>query len=180
MSGALRILIDGYNLMFESGVVDQKRDPQWLMRSRERLISFLNDELDESELPLTQVVFDASKSRLARRLPPEPYVLNTRMKITFAKDYNEADELIEELIQQHPHPKTLLVVSSDHRIQKRAQARRAKSMDSDVFLDWLESDPKAVETERADDVPEELDNEVHLSETEIDFWLDEFDQDPPK
>ena len=53
--------------------------------------------------------------------------------VRFAAQYEEADELIEELIRADSAPRRLVVVSSDHRIQRAARRRRAKAVDSDVW-----------------------------------------------
>ncbi len=59
------------------------------------------------------------------------------MRIQFAFDHAEADDLIEEMIDAHPDPQRLCVVSSDRRIQKNARRRKAKYVDSREWLDEL-------------------------------------------
>ena len=55
------------------------------------------------------------------------------MTVRYASGYPDADALIEELIAEHDAPRRLLVVSSDHRVQRAARKRRAKWEDSDVW-----------------------------------------------
>jgi hypothetical protein len=60
------------------------------------------------------------------------------IEIKYAYEHREADDLIETIIRRHPQPKQLTVVSSDHRLQRCAHARRAAAIDSDVWLLQLE------------------------------------------
>ena len=55
------------------------------------------------------------------------------LSVRFAVKYESADALIEELIQADFTPKQLTVVSSDHRIQRAAQRRKARAVDSEVW-----------------------------------------------
>ena len=81
----------------------------------------------------------------AKRIPVKETHLDSRklgIRVLFAVGYESADEMIEELVAAHSHPKDLLVVSSDHRIQNAATRRKAKAIDSDVWLDQIESQPR--------------------------------------
>ena len=49
----------------------------------------------------------------------------------------EADDLLEQIIAAHSVPKSLAVVSSDHRVQTAAKRRGAVSFDSQPWLDDL-------------------------------------------
>jgi hypothetical protein len=94
----------------------------------------------------------------------------------FSSDYLSADECIQEILQVHSNPKQLVLLSSDHRVQRKGAARRATIQDSE---DWK----KAVEllTDRAlsDKQPAEeaLDPFRHnqqLSASDREQWLREF------
>ena len=66
--------------------------------------------------------------------PGLPRVIHHRgLTVRFASQYPDADSLIEELIDQNTAPRRLTVVSSDHRLQRAAQRRRAKPMDCDAW-----------------------------------------------
>ena len=92
------------------------------------------------------------------------------MTIHFSSEYDNADELIEELIEAHSVPKSLLVVSSDHRLQRAARRRKAPFVDSDVwFADALRR--RAASRRPAPVVARPAGN---LSTEEIDYWLSEF------
>jgi predicted RNA-binding protein with PIN domain len=125
----MTLLIDGYNLIHSAGLVAQPPGPGGLERARRALCEFLAASLAETERGRTTVVFDA------RQAPPDREHVYVYQGITvrFAVDYNEADELIEELIERDSAPRQLTVVSSDHRLHRAARRRRAKAVDSDVW-----------------------------------------------
>ena len=92
------------------------------------------------------------------------------MTIHFSSEYDNADELIEELIEAHSVPKSLLVVSSDHRLQRAARRRKAPFVDSDVWF------ADALRRRAASRRPEPIVARPagNLSTEEIDYWLSEF------
>ncbi len=94
--------------------------------------------------------------------------------IRFAGPGREADALIEELIEADTGPRHLLVVSSDRRILRAAQRRRAHIATSEAFLRRL----KNVPDNNDDDGPGEGGNSPRrnapLSEEEVESWLTEF------
>ena len=68
----------------------------------------------------TTIVFDAKQAP-----PGLPHQLDHGgITVIFARGYDDADELIEELIASNSTPRRLTVVSSDHRIQRAARRRR--------------------------------------------------------
>ena len=131
----MNLLIDAYNLIFQCGLEGPRRTPASITNSRRRLIQLLSSLLPAEQIARTTVVFDA------KRLPKQEPQIESRkhgIRILFAVGYESADEMIEELIAAHSHPKDLLVVSSDHRIQNAATRRKARAIDSDVWLDKIE------------------------------------------
>jgi hypothetical protein len=125
----MSVLIDGYNLMNVAGIVGRGMGPGGLARSRLALLNFLVESLEPREIAQTTVVFDASEAP-----PGLPRVVRHRgLTVRFASQYPDADSLIEELIDQNTAPRRLTVVSSDHRLQRAARRRRAKTMDCDVW-----------------------------------------------
>ena len=130
------VIIDAYNLIFQCGLEGRQRTPASITRSRTRLIQLLASLLSPEQCTTTTVVFDA------KRIPLKETQIDSRkrgIRVLFAVGYESADEMIEELIAAHTHPKDLLVVSSDHRIQNAATRRKAKAIDSDVWLDQIEN-----------------------------------------
>ena len=133
------LIIDAYNLIFQCGLEGPQRTPASITRSRTRLIQLLARLLPAEQCTNTTVVFDA------KRIPLKETQIDSRkhgIRVLFAVGYESADEMIEELVAAHSHPKDLLVISSDHRIQNAATRRKAKAIDSDVWLDQIESRPQ--------------------------------------
>jgi len=163
----MRTLIDGYNLMFAGGLLGRRLGPDGFRKVRHRFLNDLAATLDPVEAHLTTVVFDAKTS------PPD-VPSSTRHKgltVLFAVDVETADDRIEALIARHSSPKTLTVVSSDHRIQKAATRRRARVVSADDY--WTRMDalkgrrPKPPE-------PEEPPRPETTSAREAAYWLEEF------
>jgi hypothetical protein len=123
----MALLIDGYNLLHASGILGRGIGPGGLERSRLALLNFLAESLDESDLSRTTIVFDAAAAP-----PGLPRTIKYRgLSVHFAAGYADADELIEELIQENSGPRQLTVVSSDHRLHRAARRRKARAVDSD-------------------------------------------------
>ena len=172
----MRLLIDGYNLMFESTSVVRGLDGKNALRAaRGRMLHLLVDLIDESMRDKTIIVFDAKKAPPGLPDKYEYYGI----QIVFARDWDSADELIQTEIRRHSAPKTLTVVSSDHAIQRKAKARGAKVIDSDEWLDRaLEN--RARLASQGPNAPESIaDHESEsknrfLTEEEKNKWLKEF------
>lgn len=174
-------LIDGYNLLFTAGYEGRSRQRGWLERARRRLVDFLNSKLSSDEQSRTLIVFDVTVDVIkSQRLMADdwsrPEVDLDRaavagIQVVFAFGFEEADDMLESLIRKHSVPKILTVVSSDHRIQRRAAARRATAIDSEDYLRWLESrSQESADSPTRDKSPED----PLLSEEEIQRWMREF------
>jgi len=164
------LIIDGYNLLHVTGISGSRGD---LQGSREALLRFLAAAIDPKERPLTTIVFDAAEA------PPglPRVVVFEEMTVRYASDYENADELIEELIAQHHVPRSLTVVSSDHRIQRAARRRRAPFLDSDVW--FAEAARRRERTRRPP--PPAVKPQGSLGGDEINYWLKEFaDSEEPE
>ncbi len=166
-----KLLIDGYNVLFQSDLVGKGRGRNWLSSARQRLLQLLSSSLDELELSKTLVVFDAPKFGPV----PEQTTFASGLRVVYAVDHAEADDLLEETIRQHPTPTLLRVVSSDQRIRRCARARRADSVDSQAFLDSLSKREPLVSPAPS---PSDAGN-PQLSTDEIAFWLRVFDEKSP-
>ncbi len=155
-NGDMALLIDGYNLLHVTGIFGTGRGPGGFQRAREALIGFLAASIDDTQRGRTTLVFDAADAPPG--LPRQ--FLHEGMTIRYASDYPDADTLIEELISLHDAPRSLIVVSSDHRIQRAARRRRAQAIDSDRWyaqLCWAPEKPIG-----------------ELSKTEVDYWVQQF------
>ncbi len=126
-------IIDGYNVLRGCGFVGGNVGPGTLERARGMFVGLIAGTFAEEERRQIAIVFDS-----ALRLPELPdHYLEKGIAIHFASGHKDADEMIIEMIQQHSHPKTLLIVSSDHQIQDAAKRRRANAIDSEVWYENL-------------------------------------------
>ena len=166
------LIIDGYNLMHAVGLARQQYGQGDLERSRNAFINFLSLAISEKQSARTIVVFDAfdAPDNLSRKYQ------QSGMTILFAPSGCDADSVIEEMIENHSAPKQVLVVSSDHRIQRAARKRRAKSIDSDLFLIKLEKLHEKNKSTKEALPPQKLGQ--HISDMETDYWLEEFGSIP--
>jgi uncharacterized protein len=163
------LIIDGYNLLYVTGIVgDPSGQGGTFQRSREALLNLLAASIPAAELGQTTIVFDAADAP-----PGLPRTVTHRgMTVRYASDYTNADELIEQLIAAHHAPRGLVVVSSDHRIQRAAKRRRAAFVDSDRW--YAELWQKRIETERAAGHDEPDKPAMHLTAAEIEYWVKKF------
>jgi len=164
-------LIDGYNLLHAIGVAPGREGPKALHFARLRLLTMLRGAFADDSSHVT-VVFDAAGAPTGSTEVHDYKGIEVR----FAVHHEEADDLIELLIQKAPVPRRLTVVSNDHRIQQAARRRQCIVLGCDAFLDWLERRrPPQRPTRRASAKPEKL------SAEESAHWQREFadlDNDP--
>ena len=164
----MRTLIDGYNLMFAGGLMGRKFGPEGFRKVRQRFLNDLAATLDPVDAHMTTVVFDANDA-------PGHVPASARHKgiaVLFAVDHDSADEQIEALIAHHSSPKTLTVVSSDHRIQRAATRRKAKVLSADEFLTQL--DARKGRSKATSAALEEPARPEAPDAQEAAFWLEEF------
>ena len=163
------LIIDGYNLLHVTGIVgDAIGQGGTFQRSREALLNFLASSIPEPERGQTTIVFDAAEAP-----PGLPRTVNHRgITVRYASEYSDADALIEQLILDHHVPKSLLVVSSDHRVQRAARRRRAAFMDSDRWYSELWQ--KKLEAERAAGHDQPDKPVMQLTAAEIEYWVQKF------
>lgn len=161
------LLIDGYNLLHVSGVFGRGTALTELHRSREALLAILVASLTKAECATTTIVFDAAGAP-----PGLPQSFKYEgLQVEFARDPGNADELLERLIVAHDSPRKLVVVSSDHRVQRAAKRRRAKAVDSDRW--WAEL--CAERRQRGTDAPAPTAKpNGSPSSFEVDYWVGQF------
>jgi predicted RNA-binding protein with PIN domain len=160
------LIIDGYNLLHVTGITGRHGD---LHGSREALLRYLAGAIEPKERALTTIVFDAAEAP-----PGLPRTINFEgLTVHFASNYQDADEQIEELIATCNVPRSLLVVSSDHRIQRAARRRRAQFVDSDVWM--ADISRRRVQVNRSNDRgPQEP--QASLTADDVQYWIAEFTQ----
>jgi len=162
----MSLIIDGYNLMYASGLGADGRGAHPLERSRAALLGFLAAVLPPEELPRTIVVFDAQDPPPDR---PRSFFC-AGITVQFPRPRGDADTLIEELIRADTAPRQLTVVSSDHRLQKAARRRRARAVDSDVWYHEVLRNRR--QREAAAESPAQP--PLPLLEEDVDYWLRQF------
>lgn len=125
----MRLLIDGYNLLHATDLFGVGEDAGTLQGSRTALLHFLAATLSASERRATTIVFDAAGA------PPglPSTVHHDHISVNYARNYADADAMLEDIIEHHKAPRSLLVVSSDHRVQRAARRRGAKYVDSEPW-----------------------------------------------
>jgi uncharacterized protein len=165
---AVEYLIDGYNLMHFLGLV-RPQGPKSLEKSR----LALQDWLRLSHGSLVTNVTLVYDGRLSER--PELGVRDDHgLRVQFSSG-ESADDLIEELVRRHTHPRRLSVVSNDRRIQEATRRRSAIPVSCSDYLDWVMDQGHSPPT--LPTAPEK----PAVSSAELEHWLKEFadlDQDP--
>jgi predicted RNA-binding protein with PIN domain len=166
----MRILIDGYNLMYAIGAMPRNTAPDALRKVRHRFLNELGALIPPIDAHQTTVVFDASI--VLEHLPKSQ--TQKGMTILFAVDDDDADTRIEALIHKHSSPKNLTVVSTDLRIRQAALRRKAKGVKSEDFWAELKAGKTKPANRPAAPSREEKARNEGLSETESAYWLAEF------
>jgi len=170
------LLIDGYNLMHAVGLSRSSDGPGEFERRRNRFLRYLAACLTDRERERTTIVFDAPTSRRKCLLRTS----SCGMQVVFSHARLEADDVLEELIAQHSAPRQILLISSDHRLQKAVRKRRGQHVDSEDFAEELEH-----RSQRGEPSPRNApSHEMTLkcaglhSPDERRFWLNYFDDVP--
>lgn len=153
----------------------RRSGPGELARSREWLLKLLFDHLEPCSLEAITIVFDAKDG--PRHLSPEYHVRGVR--VLFARDHDEADDLIENLIRQHASPKKLTVVTSDLRLREAARRRRCRVVPSDDWLDFIvEQQPAAASSRETSRATRPDSRDVPIGDGEVEEWLRFFGSEP--
>jgi hypothetical protein len=159
------VLIDGYNLLHAMGVLSGRVGPAGLEKARLRLLGLLHGTYGDEAATVT-VVFDAANA------PPEADDTADYhgIHVRFARQYAEADDLIEDLVRHDSAPRHLTVVSDDHRIRDAARRRQCTILGCAEYVDWLARHRR----ERHRPPAESSAKPGHPSEAETEHWLREF------
>ena len=160
----MALLIDGYNLLHVTGLFGSTFEA-----SRAALLNFLAAALDAGERSRTTIVFDAAEAPPG--LPNEYSVAG--IHVCYARGYDSADALLEELIAAHHTPKQLTVVSSDRRVQRAAKKRKALAVESHA---WYHQAAERLEGRRKGrpDLPD-VKPDVPLTPGEVAVWMRVFE-----
>lgn len=130
----MKWLIDGYNVCFAVGLLSQNVKDDELRQGRIALLAAIREGMSDQDVRETVVVFD---SQVDLKLPDEPEVASFPGEVRFSAKYREADDLIEELIRKESRPEKLTVVSSDGRIVRAANRRKATPLSNESWWEAL-------------------------------------------
>lgn len=162
------IIIDGYNLLHTLGTRRSLGARGNLQRAREELAGRIAARLEPEQRQRTTIVFDANSEN--RDLPAVVEVQGIRVE--FAREFEDADSMIELMLQQHSAPRSVVVVSNDRRVRQAAERRRARAVDCESWFDSLGLDRASEESEsRTGEPGEELKEREEMSAGEREAWL---------
>lgn len=126
------LVIDGYNVLFQTPLMVADRGKIDSQLSRQRLVHFTAMVVPAGTHQQTVIVFD-SKQTQTQEAHVEHH--ESGLQIVFASNFEEADQYIEDLIIKHPQPKSLTVISGDGKIKTTARSYGAKTQES---REWYE------------------------------------------
>lgn len=165
------LLIDGYNLIFLSGVKADKVDSVELKRLRDNLIWKLNRYAEKKDATVI-VVFDSPYEDPLKQCS---YKKEGRVEVIYTSKGLTADKVIIDIVQKSPSPSNYTVVTSDSSIVKTCSNSGSKVMTSETFLKKLFSTFEVQEDKGEDKnfkaVKEKLEG---ISKEDAKFWLDVF------
>src|SRR6476659_5715732 len=165
----MALLIDGYNLLHVTDIFGVAGPAETALHaSRQALLNFLAAAIDAKTRGDTTIVFDAAGAPSG--LPHT--IKHEGITVHFARRFADADEMLEHLIEEHPAPRSLTVVSGDHRVQRAARRRGAAYVDSDLWFAELRAARRAAEA--AADAGAKPD--AQLTPEQVDYWMKKFSQ----
>jgi predicted RNA-binding protein with PIN domain len=166
----MALLIDGYNLLHVTDIFGEAGPGTELHRTRLALLNFLARAISKHERAQTTIVFDASGAP-----PGLPRTIHHEgMTIHFAARHSDADEMIEDLLEQHPAPRSLTVVSNDRRVQRAARHRGAAYVDSSQWY----ADVRAAARQARDDGSASAPGPTKDA-GDVTYWVRQFGEAPP-
>ena len=156
-------VVDGYNLIYRDRRLSDVIDERGARAARDGLVAVLASFADASRREVT-VVFDGAKAEdptLPRR------VRKGAVEIRYSDFGVTADRVIEEMIELHPAPAELYVVSDDKSVAKAIEARGAHGVPVDDFLERVRRAFRKRRHARArrDEKPSDVSN------SDVDYWL---------
>jgi predicted RNA-binding protein with PIN domain len=167
----MALLIDGYNLLHVTGIFAEAGPGTELHRTRLALLKFLATSIERRERRDAAIVFDAAGAPPG--LPRQ--IMHEGITVHFAHRHSDADEMIEHLLEECAAPRSLLVVSSDHRVQRAARHCGASYVDSEA---WYRDVLAANRQRNASAEEAALKPSGKPSPEELNYWLRQFGEGP--
>jgi predicted RNA-binding protein with PIN domain len=152
------VIIDGHNLLHAIRKIEEDLDTIGDLQ-----LCWIIDRYFKLTHQTGEVVFDG-----IGRSDKSVFDNISNLEVFFAGQ-SSADALIEEKIQASTTPKRLTIVSSDRRIRKAAQLRKAIAMKSEVFWNDVQKQLRKKKT-----VKEPAEKRLGLTESETQKWLEIF------
>ena len=121
-------IIDGHNLLHSIGKVDEGSESisdVQLCRIIGRYLKLIGEK--------GEIIFDGTGPR-----DKSGFDNISNLEVFFAGLGTDTDTIIEDKIRANTAPKRLSIVSSDRRLRKAAQARKAMAVKSEVFWNNLQ------------------------------------------
>ena len=153
------VIIDGHNLLHSIREVDEGSESisdVQLCRIVGRYLKLIGEK--------GEIIFDGTGPR-----DKSEFDNISNLEVLFAGQGTDADTVIEDKIRANTAPKRLTIVSSDRRLRKAAQARKATVVKSQVFWNNLQR-----QLSRKKGIREPAAKRQGLTESETKQWLEFF------
>lgn len=166
-----RLLVDGYNLLFGQGWAQPGSSSHpGLQRGRETLAQRVAALVPSGKFSSVLIVFDSLDA--PSHLPTS--IKMRDMEVVFSRDWSSADEMLQQIVVSHSSPKSLVVISSDHAVQRKAIARGARVYDHDRWEEAIEAAYGLSKESSPAQEQAEPGKDRTLSSEERDDWMKRF------
>jgi uncharacterized protein len=156
----VRLLIDGNNLLHASDVFPSGNDRS-TAAALQALVEVLVAGMTAAELSQTVIVCDG---------PGVTVDAQTGLQVLHPRRGHDADEILEAQIEAATEPTRLVVVSSDHRVQRAARRVGATAIDSEVY--WRQWKERGRQHTAANE-----EKPANPESSEVQEWLERFGKD---
>ena len=165
----MRIVIDGYNLIFGVPALENVLDKGNMAQARERLLLLLARHKATSNQDIT-VVFDGrarAEGRPAAQFASGEF---EGIRVIFSRT-TTADEEIKDIIGTSPNPRELCIVTSDKGILSSARAAGCHATPPETFYKKITAPFKK---EKLAPAKEPMSKYKGLTTEEVEYWLEYF------
>lgn len=163
------LLIDTYNVLHTVGVLP----PDLAGIDVQGLIELLAESRYRHEK--TTLVCDGVPLPKPAKAAAGQAKPSATINIRYSGHGRPADDLIGQLIRASSAPRRLVVVSTDHTVQRSAKRRRCPTLTSQEFLQHLVNDVRGLESADKPAVAKPMPGE--MTEDQIDRWIKVFNLD---